>query len=436
MPDPLPPTLASAEIPAPILSVLRRLGEAGHRSWIVGGAVRDLLLGRPRHEDADFDLATPATPPQVMRLFRRTIPTGIEHGTVTVLEGGHHVEVTTFRGEGEYVDGRRPASVTFHSDLDADLARRDFTMNALAYDPLARELRDPFGGQADLAARSIRAVGDPSARFAEDGLRPLRGARFAAQLGFALDAATQTAIQGSLAVTAKVSAERVSEELTKLLLAPHAARGIALLDSTGLLSVVLPELSSVAPGLRAHLLDAAAVAPPSLAVKLAALLHALPADRARSALARLRFAGQVVQDAGTLVALHGCLLAKTVEAPATPADARRWLSRAGRLADDLLALWRADARSLPPAARRDARATLRGATSTILRARAEGPPLATSDLALDGRAVMALLGVPPGPLVGEALRHLLDLVLEEPRRNDRPSLERALHDWWAARGRT
>src|SRR5512144_2182764 len=183
---PVPAALARARFPEPILDVLRTLGAAGHRSWLVGGAVRDLLLHRPRTA-TDFDVATPARPEEVTRLFRRVIPTGVEHGTVTVLARGEPVEVTTFRGEGAYVDGRRPESVTFLEDLEEDLARRDFTMNALAYDPLAKEFRDPFGGKADLEKRRIKAVGEPAARFGEDGLRPMRAVRFLAQLGFELD---------------------------------------------------------------------------------------------------------------------------------------------------------------------------------------------------------------------------------------------------------
>jgi len=137
--------LRAEDVPPEVREVLRRLGEAGHRSWLVGGVVRDLLLARERHDPGEFDLATPATPDQVQRLFRKVIPTGIEHGTVTVIEGGARVEVTTFRGESEYLDGRRPSRVVFHGDLEADLARRDFTMNAMAWDPLARELRDQIG---------------------------------------------------------------------------------------------------------------------------------------------------------------------------------------------------------------------------------------------------------------------------------------------------
>ena len=199
----LPAALARVEPPAAIVKILRTLRDAGHRSWIVGGAVRDLLLHRPRAAN-DFDVATPATPAEVTALFRKVVPTGVEHGTVTVVEGGHAVEVTTFRGEGAYADGRRPESVTFHTDLEADLARRDFTMNALAWDPLAPELRDPFGGRADMARRTLRAVGDPAERFGEDGLRAMRAVRFAAQLGYGLHRRTRAAIPGALPVVRKV----------------------------------------------------------------------------------------------------------------------------------------------------------------------------------------------------------------------------------------
>src|SRR5512138_3385565 len=232
---------ARADLPPPVEKVLRALGAAGHRSWIVGGAVRDLLLRRERGE-ADFDVATPATPEQVGALFRRVVPTGVEHGTVTVVLGDEPIEVTTFRGEGAYVDGRRPASVTFHADLEADLARRDFTMNALAWDPLAPEFRDPFGGRADIARRIVRAVGDPEARFGEDGLRAMRAVRFAAQLGYGLHRATRAAIPGALDVVRKVSVERISEELARLVVAPHAHRALELMRRTGLLGVVLPAL--------------------------------------------------------------------------------------------------------------------------------------------------------------------------------------------------
>jgi tRNA nucleotidyltransferase (CCA-adding enzyme) len=442
--DIVPPALARARFPPALLDVLRALDAAGHRSWIVGGAVRDLLLGRRRDPTADHDVATPARPAEVARLFAKVVPTGIEHGTVTVISRGVPIEVTTFRGEGPYLDGRRPSSVRFLDDIDGDLARRDFTVNAVAYDPVGRAVRDPFGGQRDLRRGVLRAVGDASARFAEDGLRPLRAVRFAAQLGFRVEPATARAIPPALAVVAKVSAERVSQELSKLVLAPHARRAFALLDATGLASVVLPDVATLPPSDRRHAYDVAAGVPAALPVRLAGLFHALARDhaavaaarRTRDALRRLRFAADVSEEASRLVLEHGCVLAPRRPAPpASAADVRRWLSRVGPgRAPTLLALWEVDAASARPIARADRElAVVRRVAGRARRVLASRPPLATPDLALDGRAVMELLGVPPGREVGEALRHLLDRVLGDPSLNTRESLASELHGWWAAR---
>ncbi|HET9553561.1 MAG TPA: tRNA cytidylyltransferase, partial [Anaeromyxobacteraceae bacterium] len=356
----LPAALQRAEIPPPVLAVLRRLGEHGHRSWLVGGIVRDLLHGRARR-DPEYDLATPATPREVTALFRKVIPTGIEHGTVTILEGGRTLEVTTFRGEGEYVDGRRPASVTFHGDLEADLARRDFTVNAMAFDPLAGELVDPFGGRADLAARVIRAVGEPAARFGEDGLRPLRAVRFAAQLGFTLHPRTRAAIRGALPVVRRVSAERVCEELSRIVAAPHLGRALLLLDRTGILGAVVPALAALPPAARRHVAALAEALPPDPArpeLRLAALLHLLPAADVEPLLSALRFPRKVAADTGALVARHACLRDGPPEDPSAPPAVRRWLAGVGpeRL-EELLALRDAEvhatsAGGAPRAARR------------------------------------------------------------------------------------
>jgi tRNA nucleotidyltransferase (CCA-adding enzyme) len=405
--------------------------------------VRELLLGGRLSADL-VDLATPATPLQVQEIFERVVPTGLEHGTVTVLLGKVRLEVTTFRGEGPYLDGRRPSSVTFHRDVDADLARRDFTVNAMAFDPLGRELRDPFRGQADLRRRILRAVGDPAARFGEDGLRPLRAARFAAQLGFTVERATRAAIPGALPVVARVAAERVSAELAKLLVARHAAQGMELLEGTGLLAAVLPAVGSLPPPLRSHALAACAAAAPRLPLRLAALLHAQAevdpplavARRAAEALAALRFSGQVAEEVAALVAEHGCLRGGGhVPPPSDGPSLRRLAARLGReRLGALLDLREADARALGRGQARTelrALASLRAAAARALRGR---PPLAAADLALDGRAAMEALGVPPGPAVGEALRHLLDFCLDDPRRNRREPLLEELRAWWAVRG--
>lgn len=432
---PLPDTLARATFPEPVLHVLRTLGAAGYRSWLVGGAVRDLLLHRGRDAN-DFDVATPALPEQVAALFPKVIPTGLEHGTVTVLVGGEPIEVTTFRGEGAYVDGRRPESVTFHEDLEADLARRDFTMNAIALDPLAGEFRDPFEGEADLRRRLVRAVGDPVARFGEDGLRPMRAVRFAAQLGYDLDPATQAAIPGALPVVRKVSRERIADELTRLVIAPDAARGVRLMRDTGLLAAVLPALAARPAPEIAHAVTVLAGAPAEPALRLAALLHALPPEHVGRTLLDLRLSRRVSDETAALVQAHVCRLDPGTALPSARAEVRRWLSRAGPgRAGPLLDLLRADAAALTEAEAQAALRDIEELAGTIAEIRRDRDPLTAHELALDGRAVMRILGTGPGPHVGEALRHLLERVLTAPDENVEERLSIALRRWWDARGR-
>ncbi|MEY2667431.1 MAG: hypothetical protein RJA59_69 [Pseudomonadota bacterium] len=439
--------LRPGDVPEAVREVLRRLGEGGHRSWLVGGVVRDLLLARTRHDPGEFDLATPATPSEVQALFRKVIPTGIEHGTVTVVEGGARVEVTTFRGEEAYVDGRRPSRVTFHDDLEADLARRDFTVNAMAWDPLVGELRDPFDGRADLSRRVIRAVGDPRERFAEDGLRPLRAARFVSQLGFRLAPATREAIPGALPVVALVSRERVAEELSRLLVGPHAAAGLATLSATGLLAVVIPRLAAMpAPRVR----HALAVASERFAscrgsgaqpdrercrlLRMAALLHVLPPEEAMQSVVELRLPNRL---ATGVVTLSGGRCGLDERGPPAgdggPAGTRRWISAVGREHAPLfLELWSADARH--QGARSEKRiGEVRRFRKRVLAELRRGAPVTVGELALRGQDVLALLPGIPGRQVGEGLRFLLDRVLDEPAANTKPRLSGILRAWWAAR---
>jgi tRNA nucleotidyltransferase (CCA-adding enzyme) len=432
---PVPAALARARFPDAVLHVLRTLDAAGHRSWLVGGAVRDLLIHR-RREGTDHDVATPATPAQVTALFPKVIPTGFEHGTVTVLAGGEAIEVTTFRGEGRYVDGRRPESVTFLTELEADLARRDFTMNALAYDPIGGEFRDPFGGRADLRRGVVRAVGDPAERFGEDGLRALRAVRFAAQLGYTLHVGTRAAIPGAIEIVRKVSLERVADELTKLVVSSHAHRGLALMRRTGLLGAVLPALAARPAAELDHVTSILRRAPPAPELRLAALLHTLPQEEVAPLLLRLRLSRRLSEEAGALVRAHACRLGRREGVlPSTPAEVRRWLSRAGpERADALLALASAEIAGIVPSRRRRARAELKAVEALVSSVRAESPPLTTGALALDGGAVLRVLGAGPGPHVGAALRHLLERVLDDPDQNAPDRLEAELRRWWAARG--
>jgi tRNA nucleotidyltransferase (CCA-adding enzyme) len=387
----------AAVVPTEVREVCRILAAAGHQAVTVGGAVRDALLGRPA---GDWDVATSAHPEQVIALFSRTIPTGLQHGTVTVLVGQGArrtaVEVTTFRGEGAYSDARRPDAVTFGVPLDEDLARRDLVVNAIAYDPIADQIHDPFGGRIDLAARRLRAVGDPVARFTEDGLRVMRAVRFAATLQFELDPATEAAFAPALPSLARVSQERVRVELMKLLEAPVPSRGLVIARRSGVLAVVLPELAAIDEARWAATLawvDRAVATP----VRLAALLAPV-AGHADAILRRLRCANDERERAARL--------ARVAEAaPAEAAALRRLLASLGRaVAADLPALW---------TARGDAARA--GAARAILD---RGDALTTGELAIGGGELMRELGLPPGRHIGELLAALLARVLDDPALNE------------------
>ena len=276
-------------------ALLARLHAAGYAAYAVGGCVRDSLLGRPAH---DWDLCTSARPEQVMALFgeAQCIPTGLQHGTVTIKQGGRLYETTTFRTEGAYTDGRHPDEVHFVPDVREDLARRDFTINAMAYND-AEGLIDPFGGQQDLQQGILRAVGDPATRFEEDALRILRLYRFAARFGFAIDPPTGQAAEALCAHLDCVSVERIEAELAKLLSAPAPA---AYLDEK-ILSVILPELSGPALQAAKPVVDACPAGSENLSVRWAALLHSLGEGGTRKALKRLRCSNACIEETAVLV---------------------------------------------------------------------------------------------------------------------------------------
>ena len=221
--------------------IVRRLRGAGHEAYFAGGCVRDRLLGRPAH---DIDVATSAHPEEVQKLFPRTVAVGAQFGVVVVLEDGAEFQVATFRADGAYLDGRRPESVTF-TTAEGDALRRDFTVNGLFFDPLEGKLLDFVGGEADLRAGIIRCIGEPADRFREDKLRLLRGVRFAATLGFEIEPPTWAALRGLSPAIAVVSAERIRDELVKTLLHPSRVRGFDLLDESGLLEILLPEVTAM-----------------------------------------------------------------------------------------------------------------------------------------------------------------------------------------------
>ena len=222
------------------IEVCRVLQEHNYQSFIVGGCVRDLLLNKT---PKDWDICTSASPQKVVELFKKTIPTGLQHGTVTVCIGEgieNHFEVTTFRIEGEYTDGRRPEEVFFVTEVEQDLARRDLTINAMAYDPINNKMVDPYNGLEDLKNEIIRAVGKPSLRFQEDGLRIMRVARFAARFGYAVDQLTFIGMEENLETLKKISKERIKDELCKTLMSPYSSYGLDLLLKSGVLNIICP----------------------------------------------------------------------------------------------------------------------------------------------------------------------------------------------------
>jgi tRNA nucleotidyltransferase (CCA-adding enzyme) len=384
-------------IPEEVLAIARRLEAAGYETWCVGGAVRDNLLGL---ENQDFDLATAAPPAEVRRLFRRTVPVGIEHGTVAVLDRhGRPHEVTTFRKDIR-TDGRH-AVVEFGVSLLDDLARRDFTINAIAYHPLRAEWRDPFRGAEDLERRLIRAVGDPNWRFQEDYLRILRALRFSARFEFRIHPRTLEAAKANVAGLAQLSAERVRDEWFKgIRTAARVSRLVALWVEVGAARIWLPEIGNGARG-KGKGVDAL----PRDPVLVTAFLASDPA----ALLTRLKCATREIE--------RGRAIGQWRERYPDPRDlpaVRRWLAATGDAADDLLALLPAlDHSRFPfPLAR---------LPDVVAAIRAAKDPLTLKDLAVTG-ADLLQAGVRPGPAVGETLQRLLAEVLEDPRRNTREYL--------------
>jgi len=409
--------------------------------------VRDTLRGERVN---DWDVATTALPEKVQQTFRRVIPTGIDHGTVTVMWKGGAYEVTTLRGEGAYTDGRRPDSVVFVDDIDRDLARRDFTVNAIAYDPVDGRVADPFNGLVDMRNEVLRAVGEPIERFQEDGLRILRGARFVATLGFELEEATEAAFRGALDTFRKVSPERVRDEWMKAMKASTPSRAFEVMRRTGILEVTYPELLEQV-GCEQNQWHAYDVWDHTMRVldesvddpveRIAALLHdvAKPRTRAKSEKTRdwtfyhhekvgadmaerwlrdYRFSNQERDLVTGLIRHH--LICYTSEW--TDAAVRRFIKRVGTDAvDPLLRLGEADALGKGRNVEEELQllTELRGRIDNAIE---EGSALTTQDLAIGGNDVIPLLEGGAGPAVGQILRALLERVIDDPSLNTRDKL--------------
>jgi tRNA nucleotidyltransferase (CCA-adding enzyme) len=435
-------------IPRPVRDLAAVFHSAGYQCHLVGGAVRDILLGKAH---SDYDIATDALPEAVTALFRRVIPTGIKHGTVTVLFEGTTFEVTTYRTEADYTDGRRPDTVTFAPSILDDLARRDFTINAIAYDLATGKLIDPHDGRQDLSRRIIRAIGDPMERFREDGLRPLRACRFAAQLSFTVEQKTLDAIPRVLDVLARVSAERVRDEILKTLASEVPSVGLFLMRDTEILKVVLPEILEgigMAQGsfhcydVFTHSLYTCDAAPrESIILRLAALLHDVGKPRAHvidpdgrptfhgheqiSAelteliLTRLKLPGAVVKDVAHLVKHHMF----NYQEEWSDAAVRRLIARVGEgVIKDIIALRRADQIGMcreNAALYPEGLARFADRVAAVLEA---GRAFTVRRLAVNGKDVMEHLHLAPGPNVGIVLEELLQTVLEDPALNEKGKL--------------
>ena len=391
-------------------ALLDTLHAAGYAAYAVGGCVRDSLLGRTAH---DWDLCTSALPQQVMELFgaEQCIPTGLQHGTVTIKYGGQLYETTTFRTEGSYTDGRHPDAVQFVPDVREDLARRDFTINAMAYNE-AEGLVDPFGGQKDLQNGLLRAVGEPQQRFTEDALRILRLYRFAARFGFALDAATARAARQLAPHLDCISAERIQEELAKLLAAPQPGAYL----EPAVLAVVLPELTPAALEAAKPVVDACPAGEKNLPVRWAALLGALGETDTRRVLKRLRCSNACIEETAILVRETAGQGVSEEKASAHPGDIhiRQLLGRYGlctveRLCALCAALHPQNATDCALAAQR------------ARQLEADGVCCRVSQLAVNGRDLMAA-GIPAGPALRRVLEALLDGVIRAEYPNEKPAL--------------
>jgi poly(A) polymerase/tRNA nucleotidyltransferase (CCA-adding enzyme) len=445
--------LKEFEFPEGIVSAVGRLKRAGYKAYLVGGCVRDILFGRVVE---DYDIATDAKPGEVMGLFRHNIPTGIEHGTVTVVEGSLEIEVTTFRTEGKYTDARHPDNVVFVDKVEEDLKRRDFTINAFAYDPIEEQFIDLFDGLSDLSEGVIRAVGEPKERFEEDGLRPLRAIRFATVLDFYIDEETFIAIGEAIKYLKMVAMERVLDELKKMMLATKPSIGYEYMRETGMMNYLFPELLegySITQNefhsydIYTHSLysmDSAPIEKPL--IRWAGLFHDLGKARTRQVrddervifynheivseqiaqkiLDRIRFPKRDAEYVCHLIRHH--MFNYTPEW--TDSAVRRFIRRVGEeviadLFDLRLADFQASGVNFGFPEYLD---EFRERIEKILRA---GDAITLNDLAVDGTDVMKIYEIGPSRDVGDVLNRLLEVVLDSPEKNNREYLLELLENW-------
>ena len=443
-------TVPNILVPADVERVVARLVAAGHEAYVVGGCVRDALRGVDPH---DWDVATSATPEAIQKVFRHALYLN-RFGTVVVREGRHEIEVTTYRIEADYADHRHPTEVAFTDSLREDLARRDFTMNAMAWRPGVAgrpgELVDPFGGQRDLDAKIVRAVGEPRERFQEDALRMLRAVRFATRLGFVIDPRTAEAIRECASLAKSLSGERIQQEITKMLDAEKPSVAFRMLSDLGLLAVICPELEiakdtpqdkAVAQNVFDHSLATMDASPlderdpkQRYVLRLAGLFHDIgkPATfadghfhqhefvgeaKAREILRRWRFDRETVTQVTHLIRNHMFWY----QTEWTGSAVRRFVRKVGlENIPALFALRKAD--NVGSGARSPRMYALESLWERVQEEIRAASAFSLKDLAIDGNDVMNELGLAPSPEVGRILNELFERVTEEPQLNTREKL--------------
>lgn len=431
------------KLPQKVQYIIETLESHGYEAYAVGGCIRDSLLNR---EPQDWDITTSAKPQEVKKVFNRTVDTGIQHGTVTVLLGREGFEVTTYRIDGKYEDGRHPKEVVFTPNLKEDLKRRDFTINAMAYNE-SQGLIDMFGGEEDLKQGIVRCVGDARERFSEDALRMMRAVRFGAQLGFSIEDKTGEAIRELAPTLSKVSAERIQTELTKLVVSEHPEE-MRTLYETGLTAVMLPEFDAMMEtgqnnphhkyNVGEHTIEAMRNVPGEKVLRLAMLFHdvakpvclttdeegihhfhghpLLGSKMTKAILRRLKFDNDTIERVCRLVAGHDD------NPPLDEKNVRRAIVRIGVDAyPDIFAIKRADILAQSEYKREEKLKYLEGYRLYYRQVMEKKQCLTLKDLAVNGRDLMEL-GIPQGPRLGELLKKLLDLVLEDPARNTKEYL--------------
>lgn len=446
------------KIPEELVKIGGIFRKNGFKAYLVGGAVRDMILGKKGH---DYDLATNATPRQVMGIFKKVIPTGIAHGTVTIHIFGMQIETTTFRTEADYTDGRHPDSIKFATTIEEDLSRRDFTMNAIAADLESGELTDPFDGQKDIRNKIIRTVGEPQERFAEDGLRPVRAVRFSGQLGFSIEEKTLAALSEPevLKKTASISVERFRDEFCKMLLCERPSDSLKLLEKTGILNIFIPEFAvcrncSQKDSRGFHEFDVAdhilyacdGAQKGNLEVKLAAFYHDIgkpecrtteivdgeervhfhghetkSAQKALASMTALKFPNETIKNVVHLVQEHMFYY----EHSWSDAAVRRFIIRvkpenienlfALRLAD-IYGMHRTPLKEGSPAW--NILLEFRKRIESVLEKKSA---LGIKDLAVNGRDLMQE-GIPSGKAMGMILNELFETVTESPAMNEKEKL--------------